>query len=156
MSPRSLPVRRLIGIESVGFTWSDMFGVCHSFVCLYVPRYQGYSRAVPAGGPGKLIFCWAISCSYMAILVQNLYTGEPCEGVRSLPRKTKNPKYGSEYNVYSVENVTKSALIYYQCFAGKCFVWAGKFQRKKSQKRIKRSNDVYCHSNARSSTLIAG
>ena len=30
----------------------------------------------------------------VAILVQNLCTGDPCEGVRSLPSQTKTPRYG--------------------------------------------------------------
>ena len=30
----------------------------------------------------------------VAILVRNLYTGDPCEGVRSLPPQTKNPRNG--------------------------------------------------------------
>ena len=30
----------------------------------------------------------------VAMLVQNLYTGDPCEGVWSLPPQTKNPRYG--------------------------------------------------------------
>ena len=30
----------------------------------------------------------------VAILVQNLYTGDPCEGMWSLHPQTKNPRYG--------------------------------------------------------------
>ena len=33
----------------------------------------------------------------VAILIQNLYTGDPCEGVQSLPPQTKDPGYGPEY-----------------------------------------------------------
>ena len=30
----------------------------------------------------------------VAMLVRNVYTGDPCEGVQSLPPRTKNPGYG--------------------------------------------------------------
>ena len=33
----------------------------------------------------------------VAILIRNLYTGDPCEGVRSLPPQTKDPRYVPEY-----------------------------------------------------------
>ena len=41
----------------------------------------------------NIVFNFAgLSCSY--ILVRNLYTGDPCEGVRSLPPQTNNQRYG--------------------------------------------------------------
>ena len=30
----------------------------------------------------------------VAMLVRNVYTGDPCEGVRSLPLQIKNPRNG--------------------------------------------------------------
>ena len=74
----------------------------HFVLCL-----NGITRAVHSGGqgggwqlprPGKVTVFFKqclIWLSYFlwAILVRNLYMGDPCGGVRGLPPQTKNPRY---------------------------------------------------------------
>ena len=71
---------------------------CLSFLPSSFPYPLSLSRATHsrgAGGvaPSKIVFDFA-GLFLVAILVQNLYTGDPREGLRSLPPQTKNPRYG--------------------------------------------------------------
>ena len=63
------------------------------------------------------------------ILVRNLYTGEPCETMRSLPLQTKSPSYGPAFHMKMSFSCTfialKSNSFTYQSVKG-CFETEGK------------------------------
>ena len=48
----------------------------------------------------------------VATLVRNLYTGDPCEGVRSFPPQTKHPRYGPAFMLRSLRTRTVRHLAF--------------------------------------------
>ena len=58
---------------------------------------QGRTKRARGGGAVAPLGNLNVAGLYLvALLVRNLYTGDPCEGVRSLPSQTKNPRNGPD------------------------------------------------------------